>query len=174
MAPFRRRRRDPPPPQLRQPQRDFQEIEYRDPLRPQRVFATGGRLHRNHVHQRRPNRQREEAAKVALETLHAAERPFSEDETDARLRDAEQNLSDSEHEEEETQEELRGASGGEDTAERTEEKVEPNASHSRPSRAKPQEANKNTFKEKLSRGSAASQPPEEQQTLQTDGQVSSL
>lgn len=174
MAPFRRRRRDPPPPQLRQPQHRFQELEYRDHLRAQRLLATGGRSHRTQVNQRRPNRHKEEAAKVVLETLHAAERPFSEDETDARLSDAEHNLSDSEIQEEETQEELRGASGGEDTAERTTEKLKPTASHSRQSKTEPQEANKSPFKDKLSRSSAASQSPAEPQTLQTGEQVSSL
>lgn len=109
-----------------------------------------------------------------VQTLHAAERPYSEDEVDARLSDAEQNLSDSEIQEEETQEELRGASGGEDTAERTPEKRKPTASHSRQSKTKPQEANKGPFKDKLSRGSAASQSPEELQALQSDEQVSSL
>lgn len=174
MAPFRRRRRDPPPPRLRQAQNPYQELEYIDQLPAQRPLAGGGRTHRNHVNQRGPNRQKaEEAAKVVLESLHAAERPFSEDETDARLSDAEQNLSDPEIQPEETQEELRGASGGEETAERTKESLKPTASHSCQSKTKPRQANK-TFKDKLSRGSAASQSPAEQRRLQTDEQVSSL
>ncbi|XP_030290129.1 chloride channel CLIC-like protein 1 [Sparus aurata] len=100
MAPFRRPQRDPPPPQLQQPNlqaiEDCNHLEAGDaPQQLPRPRAIGDRLNRNRVRQRRPNRPREQPAKVVVETLHTAEAPYSADETDAQQLEAEQNLSES-------------------------------------------------------------------------------
>ncbi|KAM9848355.1 chloride channel CLIC-like protein 1 isoform 2-T2 [Aulostomus maculatus] len=67
-APLCRRRRDPPPPELERPQPHRQIIEDEDHFAereaPQKR-GNGGRLQRNQFHQRRPNRAREEPAKVS-------------------------------------------------------------------------------------------------------------
>lgn len=176
MAPFRRPQRDPPPPQLQQPQHHLQAIEDIDhlaggeaPQRAQRHLAAGGRLQRNQVHQRRPNRTREEAAKVVVETLHTAERP--EDEMDAQ-----HNLSaesDSENEQE-MQEELAGASASSVSTNRAQSKTKPTESASCQSETKPQKVNENLPKDEPSRGSGASKSPAERRPSQTDVQVSSF
>ncbi|KAM8745454.1 chloride channel CLIC-like protein 1 [Acanthopagrus schlegelii] len=98
MAPFRRPQRDPPPPQLQQPNlqaiEDCNQLEAGDaPQQLPRPRVIGDRLNRNRVRQRRPNRPREQPAKVVVETLHTAEAPYSADETDAQQFEAEQNLS---------------------------------------------------------------------------------
>lgn len=98
MAPLRGPRRDPPP-QLVQPQPQPQlqpqpllRIEERDPFGggdapPQqhalRHRADEGRLNRNQVHQRRPDRPREEPVHLKVETLRTADPQCSEDEIDA-------------------------------------------------------------------------------------------
>ncbi|KAM3620038.1 uncharacterized protein V6R79_017414 [Siganus canaliculatus] len=114
-APFRRRPRGPRPPQLQQPQRYLQGVAYQDQIAggdaPQHPpNGNNGRLQRNQVRQRRPNRPRENAAKVVVETLHTAEPPYSENETDSA---AVQNLSaesDSDNGQETEEEVLVGAS----------------------------------------------------------------
>ncbi|XP_035509077.1 chloride channel CLIC-like protein 1 isoform X2 [Morone saxatilis] len=168
-APFRRYRRDPPPPPpLQQPQRHLQGIEDYDDLAggdaPQRALrprADDGRLHRNQVHRRRPNRPREEPAKVVVETLHTAEPPYSEDEPDAQLREEEQDLytaSDSDNQQE-TQEELAGA-----TADTAQLKTTPAESEN-----KSMEVNENLSKDELSRDGAVSKSqPARRSSSQTD------
>lgn len=135
MAPLRRRPGNPPPPELDQPQHPLQRIEGRDhlaggdaPQQDPRHRANNGRLERNQFRQRRPNRAREEPAKVVVETLRTANPSYSEDETDGERREGspeseqmEQSLSaiesdpqtesDSENQQD-TQEELAGASAG--------------------------------------------------------------
>ncbi|XP_010745356.3 chloride channel CLIC-like protein 1 isoform X2 [Larimichthys crocea] len=100
LAPFRRPRREPPPEQLEQPQQRPLGIEYRDhlaggdaPQHAPRHRADDARLHRNQVHQRRPNRPRNQSTKVVVETLRTAYPAHSEDETDAAQREEEQNVS---------------------------------------------------------------------------------
>ncbi|XP_042273798.1 chloride channel CLIC-like protein 1 isoform X2 [Thunnus maccoyii] len=90
----RRRRRDPPPPGLNQPQPPVLRIEDRDHLAggdaPQQALrhrANDDRLQRNDIRQRQPNRVREEPAKIVVETLCTADRPYSEDETDGERRE---------------------------------------------------------------------------------------
>lgn len=162
-APFRRPRRDrPPQPEQQWPR--LQEIEDGDHLAggdaPQHVprqLANDGRLHRNQVYQRRPNRPREETAKVVVETLRTAEPPYSEDETDAEPQEAEQNLSiesDTENQQE-TQEELEGASARTVAANTTPTKTKPTESDSSPSKAKPVKVNEKLSQDKLSIDSAA-------------------
>lgn len=121
-APFRRPRRDPPP-QV-EPRRHFQEIEDAGHLAggdadqpAPRYRADDVRLNRNQVHQRRPNRPREQRTKVVLETLRT-ELPYSEDETDTRQREEEQNLSAEADTEtlQDVNEELAGAGASEVTA----------------------------------------------------------
>lgn len=178
MAPFRGPQRDPPPPQLQQPQHHLQAIEDCDhlaggeaPQRAQRHLAAGGRLQRNQAHQRRPNRTREEAAKVVVETLHTAERPYTEDEMDAQ-----HNLSaesDSENQQE-MQEELAGASASSVCANWAQSKTKPTESVSCQSETKPQKVNENLPKDEPSRDSGASKSPAEGRPSQTDVQVSSF
>ncbi|KAI4806466.1 hypothetical protein KUCAC02_017291 [Chaenocephalus aceratus] len=100
-APFRRPRRDPPPPQLEQQQQPrIQQIEGGDylaggdapqpALRLRAAPANGGG---NQVGQRRPQRPREEPAIEVVETLHADEPPYSEDEADTAQSEPEQIVS---------------------------------------------------------------------------------
>lgn len=164
-APFRRPRRDPPPLQLDHQQPRLQEIGGGDHLAVEDVAqhaprhrAEDARLHRNQVHQRRPNRPREEPARVAVETLRTAEPPHSEDETDAERREAEQNLSaesDTENQQE-MQEELEGANGRSVAANTTQSKTKPTELKSSPSKTKPLKVNEKFSADKLS--SDTSQP----------------
>ncbi|KAL6108020.1 clcc1 [Pungitius sinensis] len=94
-APFRRPRGDPPPPQLERPQPRVQEVLAGDnlaggdaPLQAPMHQAVEGRLHRNQVRQRQPDRRIEE---MGVESLGTA--PSSGDETDGEQREAEPNLS---------------------------------------------------------------------------------
>ncbi|XP_051232352.1 chloride channel CLIC-like protein 1 isoform X1 [Dicentrarchus labrax] len=171
-APFRRRRRDPPPPpQLQQPQRHLQGIEDYDDLAggdaPQRALrhrADDGRLHRNQVHRRRPNRPREEPAKVVVETLHTAEPPYSEDEPDAQLREEEQDLyteSESDNQQE-TQEELTGATASLVAADTAQSKTEPTESEN-----KSMDVKENISKDD---GAASKSQPARRRSSQTDVQ----
>ncbi|KAM9357700.1 chloride channel CLIC-like protein 1 [Symphorus nematophorus] len=176
-APFRRHRRGSPPARLQQRDR-FLEIEDQDhsaggdAQQPaQRRRPNDGKLHRNQVRQRRPNRPREEPAKVAVETLRTAEPRYSEDETDARSREQEQNLSaesDSENQQE-TQEERVGAGANSVAANTAESKTKPTESDSCPSETEPLKKNENPPKGELSRDNAASKPEaEERRPSQTD------
>lgn len=178
MAPFRRPQRDPPPPQLQQPQRQLQGIEDVDqlalaggdaPQHGQRHLAPGGRLRRNRVNQRRPDRPREGAAKVVVQTLHTAERPISEDEMDAQIRETEENLSaqsDSENQTE-TQEELIGVSASSVAANRAQSETEPTDSGSGQLKIKRLKGNENLPEDKPRRGIRASESPAEGQPSQT-------
>lgn len=183
-APFRRPQRDPPPPGLEQPHHHLQAIEDHDdlaggdaPQHGQRQQANDGRLHRNQVHQRRPNRPREEPAK-RVETLRTAEPLYSEDETDAERREAEQNLSaesDSENQQE-TKEEPTAAGAGSVAANTAQSETKPTESDSSQPKTKPLKVNKKPSKDnndELSRDSAASQPAGRQPS-QTNVQVSSF
>nr|XP_033477596.1 chloride channel CLIC-like protein 1 isoform X1 [Epinephelus lanceolatus] len=164
-APFRRPRRDPPPPQLEQWQPHLQQIEDGDhlaggdgPQHAPRHRADDARLHRNQVHRRRPNRPREEPAKVVVETLRNAEPNYSENETDAAPpHEEEQNLSaesDSENQQE-TQDEVEGASAGSVPANATQTETKPTESEVSPSKTKPPKVNKKLFKGELSRDDTA-------------------
>lgn len=178
-APFRRPPRDPPLPRVGQ-QRQVQQIEDRhhagggDAPRPAlRHRANEGRLDRNEVHHRRPNRPMEQQAKVAVETLRTAAPTSSEDETDARVLEEERNLSaesDSETQQE-TPEEPTGASAGTGSANKTEADTKPKESES--SKKKPLKRSKKLSDDESSRDGAASQPqPNERRPSQTDVQVS--
>lgn len=172
-APFRGPRRDPPPPQLR-PQRHVQEIEDSNHLAggdaPQlalRQRANDGRLHRNEVNHRRPNRPMEQRV---VETLRTAGPSGSEDETDAGVLEEEQNLSaesDSETQQE-IPEELAGASA---STSKTKSNTKPNESESPQSKNKPLKVSKKLSHDESSRDSAASRPqPNERRPSQTDVQ----
>ncbi|XP_076583319.1 chloride channel CLIC-like protein 1 isoform X1 [Chaetodon auriga] len=168
-APFRRPRGDPAPPQLDPPQRHIQEIEDRDhlaggdaPQQAPRYRANDGRLHRNQVRQRQAHRPREERVKV--ETLRTAESLYSEDEMDARLREAEQNhssVSDSENQQE-AQEESQGASANSVAADSIQSETKPAESDSSQSDGKALKEKENLPKDELSkgRGESKSQPVE--------------
>ncbi|KAM7013081.1 chloride channel CLIC-like protein 1 [Tautogolabrus adspersus] len=182
-APFQRPRRDPPPPQLEQ-RRHVQEIEDGDHLAggdmPQQALrhrADDVRLHRNQVHQRRPNRPREERAKVVVETLCTAGPPHGGDETDTGLREEAQNLSaesDSETQQE-AQEELAGASASEISDNRTQLETKSLELDISFSKNKPLKVRKKPAHEESSRDTAASTPqPAERPLAHTDVQVSSL
>lgn len=185
MAPFRRPRRDPPPPQLQQEQRQLQGIEDFDHLAlaggdelqyGQRHQANGGRLQKNRVRQRRPNRPREEAAKVVVETLHNAECPISEDETDAQILETEQNISsqsDSENRTD-TQEELAGAGASSVASNRAQSECDPTDSNSCQSKIKRLKENENLSKDKHGRRIRASKSAAEGKPSQTVVQVSSF
>ncbi|XP_044055977.1 chloride channel CLIC-like protein 1 isoform X2 [Siniperca chuatsi] len=172
-APFRRIR-DPTPPPLEQPRRHLQEIEDYEHLAggdaPQlapRHLAYDGRLNRNQVHQRRHNRPREERAKVDVVTVRTAEAPYSEDETDAVLREAEQNLS--AESDSENQEELAGASASSVAANKS--KTTPAESDSSQSKTKPLKVKKNLSKDELTGDDAASRAqPAARRPSQTDVQ----
>lgn len=178
-APFRRPRLDPPPPQLEPQQPRHQQIEGVDHLAagdaplPQQVprqRAEGGRLDRNQVRQRQPNRPREKPAKVVIETLCTTESRYSENETDGQRREAEQNISDESDSENqpETREELEGESVPANT---TQTKTKPAESDSSPSKIKPLKVNKKRSQDKISRDGAASRPqPAEGRPSQTDAQ----
>lgn len=180
-APFRRHRRDPPPPQLEQRRPRLQEIEDGDDLAggdgPQRVprhRADDARLNRNQVHRRRPNRPREEPAKVVVETLRNAEPTYSENETDAAPRhEEEENLSaesDSENQQE-TQDEVEGASARSVAANTTQTKTKPTESDLSPSKTKALKVNKKLSQDELSRDSAAQRSqPAERRPSQTEVQ----
>ncbi|XP_034737820.1 chloride channel CLIC-like protein 1 [Etheostoma cragini] len=175
-APFHRPRRDPPPPPLEH----IQEIKDGDhlaggdaPQHAPRHRVNEDRLEIDQVRQRRPNRPREEPARVVVETLRTAEPPYSEDETDAMRREAEQNSSAESDSEtlQETQEDEEGESASV-AANSTQTKTKPTESDSSPSKTKPQ-----TGKEKLSqdktrsRDSAAPKPqPAGRWPSQTDVQ----
>lgn len=170
MAPFRRPRRDPPPPQLQHPQHHHLGIEDcnhsagRDAQHAQRDPAWSG----TQVHRRRTSRPREDAAKVAVETLRTAAR-HSEDETHNRSHEAEENPSaESDLEQQETQEEQPEAS-----VKRAQSKAKPAESDSAKSRTKTLNVNKYS-KGELGKGGSASQSPAEGQPTQTDVQVSSF
>ncbi|XP_035863429.1 chloride channel CLIC-like protein 1 isoform X1 [Sander lucioperca] len=180
-APFRRPQRDPPPPQLENPQPHIQEIEDGDhlaggdaPQHAQRHRVNDGRLQRNQVHQRRPNRLREEPAKVVVETQRTAGPPYSEDEMDAVLREAEQNPSaesDSENLQE-TPEDLEGESASSVAANTTQTQTKPTESDSSSSKTKPLKENEKLSQDKLSRDSGAPKPqPAGRRPLQTDVQL---
>lgn len=183
MAPFRRPRRDPPPPQLQQEQRQLQGIENHlalaggDELQyGQRHQANGGRLQNNRVRQRRPDRPREEAAKVVVETLHNAECPISEDETDAQILETEQNVSsqsDSENQTD-TQEELAGAGTSSVASNRAQSECDPTDSNSCQLKIRRLKENENLSKDKHRRRIRASKSPAEGKPSQTVVQVSSF
>ncbi|XP_034386125.1 chloride channel CLIC-like protein 1 isoform X2 [Cyclopterus lumpus] len=173
-APFRRPPGDPPPPQLEQPQPHVQRIQSGDNLAggdaPQRApvqrapvqrapvqRAVEGRLHRNQVRQRQRNRSREE---MGVESLGTAEPPNREDETDAELREAEQNLSAESDSESlhETQEELEGESASSVAANATKTKKKPTESDTSPSKIKPLKVNEKRSQNIPCRDSAAPQP----------------
>lgn len=171
MAPFRRPRRDPPPPQLQHPQHHHLGIEDcnhsagRDAQRAQRDPASSG----TQVHRRRTSRPREDAAKVAVETLRTAAR-HSEDETHNWSSEAEENLSAESdlEEQQETQEEQPEAS-----VKRAQSKTKPAESDSTKSRTKPLNVKKYS-KGELGKGVSASKSPAEGQPAQTNVQVSSF
>ncbi|XP_044218427.1 chloride channel CLIC-like protein 1 isoform X2 [Thunnus albacares] len=173
----RRRRRDPPPPGLNQPQPPVLRIEDRDHLAggdaPQQALrhrANDDRLQRNDIRQRQPNRVREEPAKIVVETLRTADRPYSEDETDGERREGspeseqtEQSLSavesdpqtesDSENQPD-TQEELDGAGAGsvahrEAKANKDQSKTKP--TDSSPAKTKPLKVKKKVSQDEPSR-----------------------
>ncbi|CAJ1060682.1 chloride channel CLIC-like protein 1 [Xyrichtys novacula] len=183
LAPFRRHRRDQPPPQLR-PQHHTPEIEDRDHLAggdiPQpalRHREEDPRLHRNRVHNRRPNRPREQRAKVFVETLHTARPTDSEDETDAGLCEEEQNLSTNSDSETppEIEKGLAEASAISVSANKTESDTKPTESKSAESKNKPLKVLKNQPHVDSSRDSAASIPqPEKTRPSETDVQVSCI
>lgn len=165
----RRRRRDPDPPELIQPQPPLRRIEDRDhpaggdaPQQALRHRANDGRLQRNEFRQRRPNRAREEPAKIVVETLRTADRPYSEDETDGERREGspeseqtEQSLSaiesdpqtesDSENQQD-TQEELAGAGA---KANKAQSKTKP--TDSSPANIKPLKVKKKVSQDEPSR-----------------------
>lgn len=180
-APFRRPRGDPPPPQLR-PRRHVQEIEDSDHLAggdaPQlalRHRANDGRLHRNEVNHRRPNRPTEQRAKVTVETLRTAGPSDSEDEMDAAVYEEQQNLSaESDTEtQREIAEELAGASANSGSANKTESNCKLNESESESIRSKnkPLKVTEKQSHDESGRDSAASRPqPNERRPSQTDVQ----
>ncbi|XP_073332483.1 chloride channel CLIC-like protein 1 [Pagrus major] len=166
MAPFRRPQRDPPPPQLQPPNlqaiEDFNHLAAGDaPQQSPRPRVIADRLYRNQVRQRRPKKPREQQAKVVVETLHTAEAPYSGDETDARQREAEQNLS----------AESAEASASSVDANSAQSQTKPPASDSSPSETKPPKEKENLSKDELSRDCAESKSqPAERQPSQTDVQ----
>ncbi|XP_068447861.1 chloride channel CLIC-like protein 1 isoform X2 [Clinocottus analis] len=165
-APFRRPRGDPPPPQLERPQPHVQRILDCDNLAggdaPQQApvqRAAEGRLHRRQVRQKLPNRRKEE---MNVESLGTAEHPHREDETDAELREEEQNLSaesDSENLHE-TQEEQEAESASIVAANTT--KTKPTESDATPSKTKPLKVNEKLSQNIPCRNSAAPQSAERQ------------
>ncbi|XP_020504317.2 chloride channel CLIC-like protein 1 [Labrus bergylta] len=178
-APFRRPRRDPPQYHLEQ-RRHVQEIEDGDHLAggdmPQQALrhrADDARLDRNQVHQRRPNRPREERAKLVVETLCTAGPPSGGDETDARLREEAQNLSaesDSETQQE-AQEELAGAGASEISDNRTQLETKSLELDIHFSKNKPLKVSKNPAHDEPSRDTAASRhQPAERPPAHTDVQ----
>ncbi|XP_031720086.1 chloride channel CLIC-like protein 1 isoform X1 [Anarrhichthys ocellatus] len=160
-APFRRPRGDPPPPQLEPPQPQVQRILAGDNLAggdaPQQApmqQAVEGRLHRNQVRQRQPNRRREE---MGVESLGTAEPPYSEDETDAELREAEQNLS---------------AESDSESLHETLEELVSTESDSSPSKTKLLKVNEKLSQNKLIRdGEAPQSQPAERPLSLTDVQI---
>ncbi|XP_034566497.1 chloride channel CLIC-like protein 1 [Notolabrus celidotus] len=179
-APFRRSRRDPPPPQLG-PRRHVQEIEDADHLAegdaPQQALrhqAHDARLHRNQVNQRRPNRPREQRAEVLVETLHTAGLSDSEDETDAGLREEEQNLStepDSDTQQEAHEEMVERTSDSKVSADKNKSNTKPTKSPSSQSKNKPLKRGERPAHDESSRDSAASRPqPEERRPSHNDFQ----
>lgn len=185
MAPFRRPQRDPPPPQLQQQQHQLQGIEDFEqlalaggdaPQHGQRHQAADGRLQWNRVHQRRPDRPREGAARVVLETLNAAECSICEDETDAQILETEQNLSsqsDSENQTD-TQEELAGVSASSVAANKAQSETEPTESDLCQSEITRLKVNENLSKDKHRRRIRASKSPAGGKPSQTVVQVSSF
>ncbi|KAF7665918.1 hypothetical protein LDENG_00126960 [Lucifuga dentata] len=176
-APLRRHQRGPRPPPVEQQQPPIQRITNHE------HFAGGdasqddarhrggdGRACRNQVHQRRPNRAREEPGRVFVETLRTADRPHSEDETNDERgeggRDTEwteslsandsDSQSESESEQQETQEEQAG--GGGDGANVLQAKAKPSQSNpdSCQAKTKPVKGNKSLSEDEVSRDSAAS------------------
>ncbi|XP_041646660.1 chloride channel CLIC-like protein 1 [Cheilinus undulatus] len=176
-APFRRPRRDPPP-QL-EPRRHLQEIADGDHLAggdadqpAPRYRADDDRLHRNQVHQRRPNRPREQRTKVVVETLRR-ELPNSEDETDTRQHEDEQNLSAESDPEtlQDANEELAGAgAGATEVTANTHEAEDQSLDLDIPNfKNKPLKENKKPPDDEPSRDTEASQP-EMAETAHTDVQ----
>uniref|UniRef100_A0A3Q3GS59 Chloride channel CLIC-like protein 1 n=1 Tax=Labrus bergylta TaxID=56723 RepID=A0A3Q3GS59_9LABR len=173
---------DPPQYHLEQ-RRHVQEIEDGDHLAggdmPQQALrhrADDARLDRNQVHQRRPNRPREERAKLVVETLCTAGPPSGGDETDARLREEAQNLSaesDSETQQE-AQEELAGAGASEISDNRTQLETKSLELDIHFSKNKPLKVSKKPAHDEPSRDTAASRhQPAERPPAHTDVQVSS-
>lgn len=193
LAPFCRPRREPPPEQLEQPQQRPLGIMYHDnvaggdaPQQAPRHRADDNRLHRNQVHQRRPDRPRERSAKV--ETLRAAHRAHSEDETDAERREEEQNVSaesDSENQQD-MQEEPAGAAACSVDANKTKSQPKPCASDSDASmdyilsfsrdggRTDGATGDPQVAERLPAKGQSAEKEPAERQPSQTDVQASSL
>ncbi|XP_068599656.1 chloride channel CLIC-like protein 1 [Brachionichthys hirsutus] len=162
MAPFRRPQRDPPPPRLQQ--HHLEEIEGRHypaggdaPQNSLRHRANGGTLHRNNVHQRRPDAPRAEPAEALVETLHTAERPCNEDESHARQNEEEQNLSAESDPENQpkTQEELVGADASSVGVKTVQSKANPTQSHSSQSGSRSFKAIESDSKDECSDGSAS-------------------
>ncbi|KAI4828975.1 hypothetical protein KUCAC02_023040 [Chaenocephalus aceratus] len=176
-APFRRPRRDPPPPQLEQQQQPrIQQIEGGDylaggdapqpALRLRAAPANGGG---NQVGQRRPQRPRAEPAIEVVETLHADEPPYSEDEADTAQSEPEQIVSAESENQTETQE-MEGESASNAAANTTKTESKPAES---PAKSKPLRGNEVPPPEQLSKDSAAarSQPegrPRAQTVVQQD------
>ncbi|XP_070764507.1 chloride channel CLIC-like protein 1 [Enoplosus armatus] len=183
-APFRRPRSDPSPPQLEnprlpqleQPRRHLQGTEDYDPLEggdapphAMRHRADDGTLHRNEVHQRRRSRPREERSKVVVVTVRTCKPSYSEEETDAGLHEAEQNLS--AESDLENQEELAGASASSVAADTAQSKTKPIESHSSPSKTKPLKVKEQLCKDEFGRDRAVSRsPPAERRPSKTDVQ----
>ncbi|KAK5869854.1 hypothetical protein PBY51_024542 [Eleginops maclovinus] len=171
-APFRRPRRDPPPPQLgHQQQPRIQEIEGCDylaggdaPQRAPRLRDAAIADRGNQLRQRRPHRPREEPAIEVVETLHAVEPPYSEDEVDIAQREPEQIVSAESENQSETQEELEEESASDVTANTTK-------TESKPAKPKPLKGNEVPPPEILSKDSAAARSqPEGRPPAQTDVQ----
>lgn len=192
MAPLRRPRRDPPPPELERPQPPLRIEEHGHlaggdapapapapaPQHAPRHRADDARLHRNQVHQRRPNRPKQEPARLVVETLRTVDPQYSGDETDTQRREgspeAEQSLSaesDSENQQE-TQEELERASGGSAAANAAQSQTKPKESDLSQSKKKPVQGNDTVPHDEPSRDGAAPrpQPPAERQPSQPDVQ----
>lgn len=128
-APFRRPRRDPPAPELEQPQPRLQRIEDHDPLAegdaPQQALrypVDDGRLHRNQVRQRQPNRAREVEPRMFVQTLGTVNL-YTEDEIDV----APPPIESGSENQEETHEEAPGAGAA---ASNTQTKTKPDKSDS--------------------------------------------
>lgn len=192
LAPFRRPRREPPPEQLEQPHQRPLGIEYRDhlaggdaPQHAPRHRVDDARLHRNQVHQRRPDRPRNQSTKVVVETLRTAYPAHSEDETDAPQREEEQNVSaesDLENQQD-MQEEPAGVAASSVDANKT--KSEPKPRESDPAELNSMDVDADFSRDGRHTDGAAGDPqpaerrpaerqPAERQPSQTNVQVSSL
>ncbi|KAM8875381.1 chloride channel CLIC-like protein 1 [Spinachia spinachia] len=159
-APFRRPRGDLPPPLPARPQPRSQEVLVGDnlaggdaPLQAPMHQAVEGRLHRNQMRQRQPDRCKKA---MGVESLGTAEPRYRGHETDAELREAEPNLYAGSSSENLHETEGESASGV--AAETTVSKTKATESDSLPSKNKPLKGNELPSPNKVVKDGAAPQP----------------